>query len=94
VINPPITACASGSMPKIIAAVVMMIGRSRTRAIRRSFVCFSVRQPARAQKHELDGSPEVQDVTVRIHDLEPAQVIRVDAEWLPKRYATGCELPG
>src|SRR5688572_12085017 len=42
----------------------------------------------------LAWSSEVQHVPVCIRDLEPTQIIRVHAEWLMERYATGCELVG
>src|SRR5437763_14797120 len=43
---------------------------------------------------ELEWSPEVQNVPVRIHDFEPPQLVRVVANRLPERNATGCELLG
>src|SRR6184192_3951828 len=43
---------------------------------------------------ELQWSPEVQNVPVRIHDFETPQLVRVVANRLPERNATGCELLG
>src|SRR6266550_8737133 len=45
-------------------------------------------------RRTLEWSPEVQNVPVRIHDFEPAQLVRVVAKRLPERNATGCELLG
>src|SRR5205823_4715873 len=47
-----------------------------------------------APRWTLEWSPEVQNVPVRIHDFEPAQLVRVVAKRLPERNATGCELLG
>src|SRR5438046_1540070 len=47
-----------------------------------------------APRRTLDWSAEVQNVPVRIHDFEPAQLVRVVAEGLPEQHATGCELLG
>src|SRR5437016_4184091 len=51
------------------------------------------RSPTRPRpRRTLEWSPEVQNVPVRIHDCEPAQLVRVVAKRLPERNATGCEL--
>src|SRR2546429_9688405 len=47
-----------------------------------------------APRRTLEWSPKVQNVPVRIHDFEPAQLVRVVAKRLPERNATGCELLG